>query len=179
MAEVCITTQLTVALAMRHIINLIGPTAVGKSTVIQALNERLPHYEVFAIDDFRRRVGASTPEGESQAWREVWIAALKADCSIIESDGTSPHLSMLLDRLWRAPGTNILIIALEAPPKVRLKRAQQRIEAGYVPPPLSFTPHKKWIPLSEMSIGLRFTATVLSPTQLAEAIYAELPVDFR
>lgn len=163
---------------MRHIINLIGPTAVGKSTVIQSLNERLPHYEVFAIDDFRRRIGASTPEGESQAWREVWIAALKADCSIIESDGTSPHLSMLLDRLWRAPGTNILTIALEAPPKVRLKRAQQRIEAGYVLPPLSFTPHKKWLPLSEVSIGLRFTTADLSPTQVAEAILAQLPVDF-
>jgi predicted kinase len=164
---------------MRHIINLIGPTAVGKSTVIQALNEQLPHYEVLAIDDFRRRIGTFTPEGESQAWREVWIAALKADCSIIESSGTSPHLSMLLDRLWRAPGTNILTIALEAPPKVCLKRAQQRIEAGYVPPPLSFVPEKKWIPLSEVSNGLRFTATGLSPTQLAEAIFAQLPVDFR
>lgn len=164
---------------MRHIINLIGPTAVGKSTVIQALNEQLPHYEVLAIDDFRRRIGAFTPEGESQAWREVWIAALKADCSIIESDGMSPHLSMLLDRLWRAPGTNVLTIALEAPAKVCRQRAQQRSEAGYVPSPLSFIVDKKWIPLSEMSIGLRYNATVLSPTQVAEAIVAQLPVDFR
>lgn len=162
---------------MRHIINLIGPTAVGKSTVIQALNEHLPHYEVLAIDDFRHRIGAATPEGEAQAWREVWIAALKADCSIIESDGTSPHLSMILERLWRAPGTNILTIALEAPTKVCLKRAQQRSEAGHQP--LPFVMNKKWIPLSELSIGLRFTTTVLSPIQLAEAILAQLPVDFR
>lgn len=162
---------------MRHIINLIGPTAVGKSTVIQALNEHLPHYEVLAIDDFRRRIGAATLEGEAQAWREVWIAALKADCSIIESDGTSPHLSMILERLWRAPGTNILTIALEAPAKVRLKRAQQRSEADHQP--LSFIMNKKWIPLSELSIGLRFTTVNFSPTQLAEDILGQLPIDFR
>ncbi len=165
---------------MRHIINLIGPTAVGKSTVIQALNEHLLHYEVLAIDDFRRRIGAFTPEGESQAWREVWIAALKADCSIIESNGTSPHLSMILERLWRAPGTNILTIVLEAPAKVCRQRAQHRSQAGYQPPPLSFAPNtKKWIPLSELAIGLRFTTTVLSPAQIAEEILARLPVDFR
>jgi predicted kinase len=162
---------------MRHIINLIGPTAVGKSTVIQALNELLPHYEVLAIDEFRRRIGTLTSESESQAWREVWIAALKADCCIIESDGTSPHLSMILERLWRAPGTNILTIALEAPPKVCLKRAQKRSETGYQP--LSFIINKKWIPLSELSIGLRFTTVNFSPTQIAEDILAQLPVDFR
>lgn len=159
---------------MRHIINLIGPAAVGKSTVIQALNEQLPHYEVLAIDDFRHRVGASTPAGESQAWREVWIAALKADCSIIESDGTSQHLSMILDRLWRAPGTNILTIVLEAPPKVCLKRAQQRSEVVVLSPN-----KKKWVPLSDLSIGLRFDTVGVSPIQLAEAIVAQLPTDFR
>ncbi|MEZ4905127.1 MAG: hypothetical protein R2822_26965 [Spirosomataceae bacterium] len=44
------------------------------------------------------------------------MTALQADNSIIISQGASENLPLLLDRLWRAPGTNIVTITLGAEP---------------------------------------------------------------
>jgi len=95
---------------MRHIINIIDSSAIAeRKKLVLALKDVLPQYEMLEIGD------SQTHEGEAQLWRQVWILALQADSSIILSSGTSENLQMTLDRLWRAPGTNIVTITLELP----------------------------------------------------------------
>jgi predicted kinase len=159
---------------MRHILNLIGPPAVGKSTVIQSLNEYLPNYEVLDAEDLRLRM--NSPEAEAEAWRKIWIAVLKADDSIIESSGTSPHLHMLLDRLWRAPGTNIFTVALEAPLRICRQRDRERQVANFEP---SRILDLKWEPLAELAIGLKVNTVGKTPSQVAAELVEKLPSDFR
>ncbi len=164
---------------MRHIINLIGPPAAGKSTVIQELKRLLPFYEVLAIDDFRQRLKVTTPEEENTAWNQLWMAALKADYCILESTGTSPQLSMMLDRLWRAPGTNILTVALLASPRTCRQRDTQRLREGHQSFPLLSEPTgQRWKPLSELSVSMSLEADKLPAAQLAALLLDQLPPDF-
>ncbi len=165
---------------MRHIINLIGPPAAGKSTVIQELKLLLPFYEVLAIDDFCQQLKATTPEEENTAWNQLWMAALQANYCILESTGTSPQLSMILDRLWRAPGSNILTVALLASPRTCRQREAQRLREGYQP--LTGLPKptagQRWTPLSELSVSLSLEADKLPAAQLAALLSNQLPPDF-
>jgi len=164
---------------MRHIINLIGPPAAGKSTIIQELKRLLPFYEVLAIDDFRQRLKVTTPEEENTAWNQLWMAALKADYCILESTGTSPQLSMMLDRLWRAPGTNILTVALLASPRTCRQRDTQRLREGHQSFPLLSEPKgQRWKPLSELSVSMSLEADKLPAAQLAALLRDQLPPDF-
>ncbi|MCA0234137.1 MAG: hypothetical protein LCH91_27010 [Bacteroidetes bacterium] len=87
---------------MRHIINFIGISSY-KETVLLALMQLLPHFVLFRLENL-------PPEQEADEWRKTWIASLEADACILYSDGNSEHLSLLLDRLWRAPGTNIFTL---------------------------------------------------------------------
>jgi AAA domain len=164
---------------MRHIINLIGPPAAGKSTVIQELKTLLPFYDVLAIDDFRRRQEATTPNGEATAWNQLWLAALKSDYCLIESTGTSPHLGMILDRLWRAPGTNIITVAMKATPRIRRQREEQRRWTDYQQPPLYEAPSDRpWRPISGMSISISLDTGKRLPAQTAALLLEQLPADF-
>ncbi|MFN8343850.1 MAG: AAA family ATPase [Spirosomataceae bacterium] len=160
---------------MRHILNVIGPPAVGKSTVIRSLNEYLPDYEVWAIDDIRLQ--KASPEREAEVWREIWVAALKADGTIIESSGTSPHLLLLSDRLWRAPGTHIFTVALEAPLRICRQRDRQRQNDTGEQPAGVYT--EKWVPLPELAIGLSIRTAGKTPSQTVSEILEKLPPDFR
>ena len=103
---------------MRHIVNFVG-TSPQKSIILKELGDLLPHYEVFAIQDFIQKYEIHTPETEEKAWRDVWLAALQADRCIIESSGTSENLQMILDRLWRAPGTNIFTLTCHSAAKLK------------------------------------------------------------
>jgi len=164
---------------MRHIINIIGPPAAGKSTVIQELKRLLPFYEVLAIDDFCQQLNATTTQEENTAWNQLWMAALKSDYCILESTGTSPQLSMMLDRLWRAPGTNILTVALLASPRTRRQRATQRLHEGHHPfAKLSEPLQQRWKPLSELSVSMSLNADKLPAAQLAALLRDQLPPDF-
>jgi hypothetical protein len=87
---------------MRHIINFIG-ISLYKETVLLALTQLLPHFVVFRLENL-------APEQEANEWRKVWLESLQEDACILYSDGNSEHLSLLLDRLWRAPGTNIFTL---------------------------------------------------------------------
>ncbi len=171
--------EISVSLAMRHIINIIGPPAVGKTTVIREMQMLLPFYEVLAIDDFRRRVGISTSEQEHTAWNQLWLSILKAEYCFVESNGTSPLLGMMLDRLWRAPGTNILTVALRASPKICRERQQQRSEVGNSELPSSASVGQKWIPISEVSISMSIDTSKHSPAQIAAQLLKQLPADFQ
>ncbi len=166
-------------MAMRHIINLIGPPVSGKSTVIQELKNLLPFYDVLAIDDFRRQQEETTPEREATAWNQLWLAALKSEHCLIENTGTSPHLGMILDRLWRAPGTNIITIALKATPRIRRQREEQRHWSDYQQPPLYEAPSgRPWRPISGMSISISIDTGKLLPAQTAALLLEQLPADF-
>jgi hypothetical protein len=103
---------------MRHIINFVGASP-QKSIILKELGNLLPHYEVFTIQDFIQKYETHTPETEEKAWRDIWLAALQADHCVIESIGTSDNLQMILDRLWRAPGTNIVTLRCETSAKVK------------------------------------------------------------
>lgn len=99
---------------MRHIINLIVPSYFSeRSTIILQLKDLLSQYKMLDIADFQRQFKEVASEGESEAWRTLWIAALQADQSMIVSCGASENLQMVLDRLWRAPGTNIVTVIVE------------------------------------------------------------------
>jgi|GEM_PF-3137295 len=87
---------------MRHIINFIGISPY-KETVLLALTQLLPHFVVFRLENL-------LPEQEAEVWRKVWIESLQMDACIFYSEGHSEHLSLVLDRLWRAPGTNIFTL---------------------------------------------------------------------
>jgi hypothetical protein len=87
---------------MRHIINFIG-ISLYKETVLLALTQLLPNFVVFRLENL-------APEQEANEWRKVWLESLQEDACILYSDGNSEHLSLLLDRLWRAPGTNIFTL---------------------------------------------------------------------
>lgn len=164
---------------MRHIINLIGPPAAGKSTVIRELAPLLPFYNVLAIDDFRRQQQGTAPDIETTAWNQLWLEALKSDYCLIESTGTSPNLAMILDRLWRAPGTNIITVALKATPRIRRQHEEQRHWSGYRQPPLYEAPSgRPWRPISGMSISISLDTGKLLPAQIATRLLEQLPADF-
>ncbi|AEI49655.1 AAA family ATPase [Runella slithyformis] len=164
---------------MRHIINLIGPPAAGKSTVIRELKLLLPFYDVLSIDDFRRQQEETTPERENTAWNQLWLEALKSDYCLIESTGTSLNLGMILDRLWRAPGTNIITVALKATLRIRRQREEQRRWSDYRQPPLYEAPSDRpWRPISGMSISISLDTGKRLPTQTAALLLAQLPADF-
>ncbi|WP_428657513.1 AAA family ATPase [Runella sp.] len=164
---------------MRHIINLIGPPVSGKSTIIRELKTLLPVYHVLAINDFRRRQEETTPDRETTAWNQLWLEALKSEYCIIESTGTSPHLGMILDRLWRAPGTNILTVALKATPRIRRQREEQRRWSDYQQLPHYEAPSgRPWRPVSGMSIAISVDTGKLLPAQTAALLFEQLPADF-
>ncbi len=71
--------------------------------MLLALTQLLPHFVVFRLENL-------APEQEANEWRKVWLESLQEDACILYSDGNSEHLSLLLDRLWRAPGTNIFTL---------------------------------------------------------------------
>ncbi len=98
---------------MRHILNLIAPPLVDKALIVQNLNELLPHYELLAIEEFRKKQKRNADEVETNAWRELWLAALQTEYAIVVTEGDSVHLEMMLERLWRAPGTHIFTLTLE------------------------------------------------------------------
>ena len=119
---------------MRYIINIMGPMAVGKSTVIGELKDYLPHYEVLAIDDYRRHYSDGTPEGEMKAWGEMYLAAARIDRIIVESSGTSHNLKLLIESLTGA----VIHVELNANVLIRTKRKEEREAAGYQKPPIYF-----------------------------------------
>mgnify|MGYP000700494444 CR=1 FL=1 len=119
----------------RYIINIMGPQAVGKSTIIQELKDYLPEYSIFSIDDYRRRYSDATPEGEMKAWSKMFQWAGQAQNIIVESSGTSRNLRLFLTGLTEGKMIHIL---LSASTNTRESRHLMRLSAGYHVPPMYF-----------------------------------------
>ncbi len=124
----------------KYIINIIGPTAVGKTTVIKELLDYLPQYEVLAIDDFRRKYDSSTAFGEFKAWSALAQRIHECPYIIMETSGTSQNLAQVLRELHANYHVVMFTVRLDAPHLTRQLRKVERLNDGYTEPPMYFHP---------------------------------------
>ncbi|WP_273210536.1 hypothetical protein [Runella zeae] len=162
---------------MRYVINIIGPRAVGKTTVIEELKNYLVEYTVLAIDDFRRMYDTSTPEGEMEAWFALYSAALKEQKIIIESSGTSNNLLQVIGGLTSQSELEMYNILLEADDSTLSLREKIRQEAGYKRPRLYFEP-KGRIGKPTVPVCMRLNTEKAAPFEIASAIFDNLPSQY-
>lgn len=161
----------------RYIINIMGPQAVGKSTVIEELKEYLPQFEVFGIDDFRRKENSPTPNGEMEAWYQLFRQANSKRHIVLESSGTSMNLAQVISGL-NTLELEIISVLLTASTTTRLVRKEQREAKGYQNPPMYF------IPTFESTNGYVLPATIIintekkQPFEVAAEIVEFLPGEF-
>lgn len=119
---------------MRYLINIIGPQAVGKTTILKELMSYLPHYYAVTIDDYRRNFSDGTPQGEMRAWIEMLKYTQGIQWLIIESSGTSNNTKDLVFAL----NAHVFNVHLTADISVRTQRKAERESEGYRNPPLYF-----------------------------------------
>lgn len=162
---------------MRYLINIIGPQAVGKSTVIEELKEYLPDYRILAIDDFRRQYDSSTPEGEMRAWAELlrWCGGKKI---IIESSGTSNNLLHVIGGMSAFGSIKVCTVLLEANVMVLNRRLIERNKKGYIAPKLYFD--ATYLPYRDavVPVTIKLHTDTEQPYEVAAQIYDLLPSEF-
>lgn len=163
---------------MRYLINIIGPQAVGKTTVIAELKEYLPEYRVLAIDDFRRQYDSSTPEGEMRAWQALLHDARSYERIIIESSGTSHNLNHVLRGVFKNDPAHIFTIRLEANVILRSNRVIKRDQQGYVNPPMYFEIGGAVFRKAVLPIHATFNTESEQPFEVAAQIFDLLPSEF-
>lgn len=161
----------------RYIINIMGPMAVGKSTVIGELQEYLPQYKVFAIDEFRRKFSNGTPEGDANAWYQMYRHANSCQYIITESSGTSYNLCELIRALNNCD-LQIITIALSASKEVRWERKQERQRAGYKNPPMYFLGDVGFEGSLVLPATFKLNTETIQPYEVASEIVESLPSDF-
>ncbi|MFG3437938.1 AAA family ATPase [Nonomuraea sp. NPDC047897] len=128
---------------MRAVFLVTGIMAAGKSTVAQALAERLPRSAHVRGDAFRRMIvnggAAMTPEGEQEALRQLRlrhrIAAMTADLYFAE--GFTPVvqdvvLGAELERFAGLVRSRPLLVVVLAPDAATVERRErERPKSGY------------------------------------------------
>ncbi|MCP1384427.1 AAA family ATPase [Runella salmonicolor] len=122
----------------KFIINIVGPRATGKTTVIKELLEYLPQYEVLAIDDFRLKYGSNTPMKEFNAWMELSNRINECRYIILETSGTSQNLREVYQYLKFYYELEVFTVYLEAPLNERIRRQRDRKVRGYIEPIMYF-----------------------------------------
>lgn len=165
-------------LGMRYLINIIGPQAVGKTTVIEELRDYLPIYSVLAIDDFRKRFDSSTPMGEMQAWAELLRRANSNTRVIIESSGTSNNLLHVIGGISTWDDVKMFNIELTANPTVTEKRKQQRQWQGYLSPTLYFDAGTPFFRQAVIPVMASINTEKEQPYEIAAHIIDLLPAEF-
>lgn len=161
----------------RYIINIMGPQAVGKSTVIEELKEYLPRFEVFSIDDFRRNFNSSTPNGEMNAWYQLFRHANSKYRIILESSGTSLNLAQVIAGL-NTLELEIISVSLMASDDTRLIRKKQRDAYGYQNPPMYFLPNFEFSKEFILPPNLVIDTEKKQPFEVAAEIIEFLPYEF-
>lgn len=163
---------------MRYLINIIGPQAVGKTTVIEELKEYLADYRVLAIDDFRRQYDSSTPEGEMRAWTELLRYATSSRKVIIESSGTSNNLLHVIAGMSAYGSIEMYNIFLTANQKTIDIRKQKRGMRGYVSPPMYFTASNPFSRKHVIPVMAPINTECRQPYEIAAHIIDLLPSEF-
>lgn len=160
----------------RYIINIMGPMAVGKTTVIRELLAYLPQYRTALIDNYRRDFSDGTPQGESLAWIEMLRYTEQVEFLIIESSGTSININSLISVL----NSHTINIYLSAHVYVRTDRKQKREVQGYQNPPMYFESSVEWYferPLV-LKPDITFNTNEKQPYEVAAEIMEALPSEF-
>ncbi|MBB3842186.1 adenylate kinase family enzyme [Runella defluvii] len=157
----------------RYIINIMGPQAVGKSTVIEELKDYLPTYSSLSIDWFRHMYSDGTPNGEMKAWYELYVAASCEEYIILESSGTSNNLKILIESLE----CEVVHVLLDAGMLTVQLRYDEREKMGYKAPPMYFRRNIlfDWPLVFPNSIIIN---TEKPPYQAAAEIVESLPSEF-
>ncbi|MCQ2084528.1 MAG: ATP-binding protein [archaeon] len=79
------------------IILVLGNTNSGKTYYTTLLSKALPKYVVIRIDDYRRKYGDGTTEGEKQAWERLFQDVENNEDCIVEFTGRGFHSLGLRD----------------------------------------------------------------------------------
>lgn len=103
---------------------IIGTLGAGKTTLAQALSQEIG-YPYVSIDDCRIRYSDGTIEGEDAAWQNFLMACCDPSPGILEFSGGGPHVYEVRDSL-HCSGMNILIIWIDMPHDLCIKRASKR-----------------------------------------------------
>ena len=110
--------QKPIPLGAGKIIHIFGRPNSGKTTLRNALASRHPYFNNFSIDDFRRRYGDGTLEGEIRAQYRFLSAKLHGN-GFYESSGTGNITEHTMGCLR---GEEVYIIVLEVPDEVCISR---------------------------------------------------------
>jgi hypothetical protein len=113
-----------------------GNINAGKSTVIESLRKQLPAWPAMQIDEFRRKHGDGTWEGDNRAMEEFCEAVAQADEAIVECTGLGPLGRKLKNKV---PPKQAAILWVTAPLNVCLERVNLK-DLGSVPYPPSPEP---------------------------------------
>lgn len=166
---------------------IIGNIAVGKSTVIDQLKQRLPDYNVFKIDDFRKAHLAYTAHGERMAQNALKMKIIDTQNSCIyESTGISKHFYSIVSA-WQKLKGNVVIVLLDAPLSVAQTRYWNRKnQEGFraIPFPYYSEVHQAMenldVALEDSYYDYIFDTSQKSAAEISAAIFAlqELDGDF-
>jgi hypothetical protein len=161
----------------RYILNIVGPVAVGKSSVIEELKEYLPQYQVFGIDAYRKQYSNGTPEGDTNAWFEMFRHANGCKYIIVESTGTSYNLMQFISGLNNCE-LEICTVSLSASAATRGERKEERERAGYENPPMYFVGDVAYNGNLVLPANLHYDTETMQPYEIAIEVVAMLEGEF-
>lgn len=157
---------------MRGIIVVIGNICSGKSSLVNALRTRYKELTPLILDDYRRKYGDGSKEGENEAFAQLVAASKAAHLGVAEMTGAGKNYAYYLGELRKAH-KRILIVKLEAETKLLMKRLENR-ENEPVPLPWQLDPFYSIATLSNRLPEVYSDYTYNTAEKSAHEIVAEL-----
>lgn len=158
----------------RYMIVLIGPVAVGKTTL--ALELAKAGYAVASIDDYREQENAYLPYQEAKAWAELEEFLYETKQTVFESSGTGRYFEGILSRYQG----EVLLVRLTCSLDELFHRIRKRFRIGYKWPPVSWSTdiftvtERQYHALQDREADLVIDTQQLTPDQAVQLILAKV-----
>ncbi len=115
------------------LINVIGNTGVGKTTLLNALKPQFKEADYFHIDQYRKKYKADTFLKEQLTWEHLRQDVHNSQLAILESSGTSLNLESII-KTFKFTGGKVITVLINGTPEECERRATQRgFESPYFP----------------------------------------------
>lgn len=158
----------------QHLIVLIGPIAVGKTTL--ALELAKSGYAVASIDEYREQEQAYLPYREAMAWKKLEAFLHTTQQAVFECSGTGRYFEGILSRY---PG-RVLLVRLTCSLDELFHRIRKRTRIGYKWPPVSWSTdiftvtEQQYYALHDQEADLVINTEQLTQNQAVQKIRSKL-----
>lgn len=102
---------------------VVGNINVGKSHVVNRLKEMFPNYQIMMIDEYRKRYGDGTLDGEHRVRKAFSADIIANPNAIIEFSGGSNISTLFVDQLRR---NSVIVLEVNEKLEVCIERIRQK-----------------------------------------------------